>query len=53
MRKVFESGRGLTDAGLALLGDAVAAIENVVSHIDETHRILLADAACNCCETSW
>jgi len=36
MRKVFDSGLGLTDAGLSLLSDAVAAIENVVSHIDES-----------------
>jgi chemosensory pili system protein ChpA (sensor histidine kinase/response regulator) len=36
MRKVFDSGRGLSDAGLALLADAVRAIENVVSHINET-----------------
>jgi chemosensory pili system protein ChpA (sensor histidine kinase/response regulator) len=35
MRKVFDSGRGLPDAGLVLLADVVAAIENVVSHIDE------------------
>jgi len=36
MRKVFDSGRGLTDAGVAALADAVRAIENVVSHINET-----------------
>ncbi len=36
MRKVFDSGRGLSDSGLALLADAVRAIENVVSHINET-----------------
>jgi chemosensory pili system protein ChpA (sensor histidine kinase/response regulator) len=36
MRKVFDSGRGLSDAGLATLADAVRAIENVVSHINET-----------------
>ncbi len=36
MRKVFDSGRGLSDAGLAALADAVRAIENVVSHINET-----------------
>ncbi len=35
MRKVFDSGRGLPDAGLALLADVVTAIETVVSHIDE------------------
>ncbi|MGO9037012.1 MAG: Hpt domain-containing protein [Steroidobacteraceae bacterium] len=36
MRKVFDSGRGLSDAGLATLGDAVRAIDNVVSHINES-----------------
>jgi chemosensory pili system protein ChpA (sensor histidine kinase/response regulator) len=36
MRKVFDSGRGLPDAGIATLADAVRAIENVVSHINET-----------------
>src|ERR1700678_1330726 len=36
MRKVFDSGRGLSDAGLALLADAVCAIDNVVAHINET-----------------
>jgi chemosensory pili system protein ChpA (sensor histidine kinase/response regulator) len=35
MRKVYDSGRGLSDAGLVLLADVVAAIERVVSHIDE------------------
>ena len=36
MRKVFDSGRGLSDTGLATLADAVRAIDNVVSHINET-----------------
>ena len=36
MRKVFDSGRGLSEAGIAVLTDAVRAIENVVSHINET-----------------
>ena len=36
MRKVFDSGRGLPDAGLAVLKDAVGAIDNVVSHINES-----------------
>ena len=36
IRKVYESGLGLSDAGLAVLADSVAAIENVMSHIDET-----------------
>jgi chemosensory pili system protein ChpA (sensor histidine kinase/response regulator) len=36
MRKVFDSGRGLSDAGLEMLADAVTAIENVVSHINES-----------------
>jgi chemosensory pili system protein ChpA (sensor histidine kinase/response regulator) len=35
MRKVFDSSRGLPDAGLVLLAEVVSAIENVVSHIDE------------------
>jgi chemosensory pili system protein ChpA (sensor histidine kinase/response regulator) len=36
MRKVFDSGHGLTDAGLSTLGDAVRAIDNVISHINES-----------------
>jgi chemosensory pili system protein ChpA (sensor histidine kinase/response regulator) len=36
MRKVFDSGHGLSDGGLATLGDAVHAIDNVVSHINES-----------------
>jgi chemosensory pili system protein ChpA (sensor histidine kinase/response regulator) len=36
MRKVFDSGRGLSDLGLATLSDAVRAIDNVVSHINES-----------------
>jgi chemosensory pili system protein ChpA (sensor histidine kinase/response regulator) len=36
MRKVFESGHGLSDSGLATLGDAVRAIDNVISHINES-----------------
>jgi len=36
MRKVFDSGHGLSDSGLATLGDAVRAIDNVVSHINES-----------------
>ncbi len=36
MRKVFDSGHGLSDKGLATLGDAVGAIDNVVSHINES-----------------
>ena len=36
LRKVFDNNRGLSAAGLALLDDAVAAIENVVAHIDES-----------------
>ena len=36
MRKVFDSGHGLSDAGLATLSDAVSAIDNVVSHINES-----------------
>jgi chemosensory pili system protein ChpA (sensor histidine kinase/response regulator) len=36
MRKVYDSGHGLTDAGLAVLADAVRAIDDVVSHINES-----------------
>src|ERR1700722_2446740 len=36
MRKVYDSGLGLTEAGIATLADAVRAIEDVVSHINET-----------------
>jgi chemosensory pili system protein ChpA (sensor histidine kinase/response regulator) len=36
MRKVFDSGHGLSDGGLATLADAVHAIDNVVSHINES-----------------
>jgi chemosensory pili system protein ChpA (sensor histidine kinase/response regulator) len=36
MRKVFDSGHGLSDRGLATLAVAVSAIDNVVSHINES-----------------
>ncbi len=36
LRKVYDNGRGVPDAGLTLLADAVSAIENVVAHIDES-----------------
>jgi chemosensory pili system protein ChpA (sensor histidine kinase/response regulator) len=36
MRKVFDSGHGLSDLGLATLGEAVHALDNVVSHINES-----------------
>ncbi len=36
MRKVFDNGRGLSDAALAVLADSVRAIDNVVSHINES-----------------
>jgi chemosensory pili system protein ChpA (sensor histidine kinase/response regulator) len=36
MRKFYDSGHGLTDAGLATLGDSVRAIDDVVSHINES-----------------
>jgi chemosensory pili system protein ChpA (sensor histidine kinase/response regulator) len=36
MRKVFDSGLGLSDAGLATLEQSVRAIENVLSHINES-----------------
>jgi chemosensory pili system protein ChpA (sensor histidine kinase/response regulator) len=35
VRKLFDNGMGLPNAGLAVLSDAVAAIEDVVGHIDE------------------
>jgi len=36
MRKVFDSGHGLSDEGLATLEESVRAIDNVVSHINES-----------------
>jgi len=36
MRKVFDSGHGLSDSGLATLDQSVRAIENVLSHINES-----------------
>ena len=36
MRKVFDSGHGLSDTGLATLEQSVRAIENVLSHINES-----------------
>ncbi|MEO7207071.1 MAG: Hpt domain-containing protein [Steroidobacteraceae bacterium] len=36
MRKVFDSGHGLSDAGLRTLEQSVRAIENVLSHINES-----------------
>jgi chemosensory pili system protein ChpA (sensor histidine kinase/response regulator) len=36
MRKVFDSGQGLSDAGLATLEHAVRSIENVLTHINES-----------------
>jgi len=36
MRKYYDNGHGLSDAGLATLADAVRAIEDVVSHISES-----------------
>ena len=36
MRKVYDSGHGLSDLGLATLDETVSAIENVVSHINES-----------------
>jgi chemosensory pili system protein ChpA (sensor histidine kinase/response regulator) len=36
MRKVFDSGHGLSDSGLATLEHSVRAIENVLSHINES-----------------
>ncbi|GAC1308155.1 MAG: hypothetical protein NVSMB10_14200 [Steroidobacteraceae bacterium] len=36
MRKFYDNGQGLTDAGLATLAAAVRGIEDVVSHINES-----------------
>ena len=36
MRKVFDSGHGLSALGLETLADAVRAIDNVISHINES-----------------
>jgi len=36
MRKYYDSGRGLTEEGISTLAAAVRAIEDVVSHINET-----------------
>jgi chemosensory pili system protein ChpA (sensor histidine kinase/response regulator) len=36
MRKVFDSGRGMSAAALVVLADAVRSIDNVVSHINES-----------------
>ncbi len=36
IRKVYDSGRGLSDRGIGTLADAVRAIEEVIAHIDET-----------------
>ncbi len=36
MRKVFDSGHGLSESGLATLADSVAAIDKVVEHINES-----------------
>jgi chemosensory pili system protein ChpA (sensor histidine kinase/response regulator) len=36
MRKVFDSGHGLSDAGLATLEQSVRAIDNVLSHLNES-----------------
>jgi chemosensory pili system protein ChpA (sensor histidine kinase/response regulator) len=45
MRKVYDSGRGLSDAGLAALEDSVRAIDNVVSHINESTGFFLDQPA--------
>ena len=36
MRKAYDSGHGLSDEGLDTLADAVRAIDNVVTHINES-----------------
>ena len=36
IRKVYDNGLGLSDAGLATLADALGSIEQVISHINES-----------------
>ncbi|HZF14418.1 MAG TPA: Hpt domain-containing protein [Steroidobacteraceae bacterium] len=45
LRKVFDSGRGLDAAGLQVLGDAVTAMEEVVTHINETSGYFVGQPA--------
>jgi chemosensory pili system protein ChpA (sensor histidine kinase/response regulator) len=45
VRKLYESGHGLSDAGIATLADAVRAIEEVVSHIDESTAFFMDQPA--------
>ncbi len=42
LRKAHDSGLGLPDAALTVLDEAVAAIENVIAHIDES-TVFFAD----------
>jgi chemosensory pili system protein ChpA (sensor histidine kinase/response regulator) len=41
IRKIYESGHGLSDDGLTALADSVRAIEEVVSHIDESTEFFI------------
>jgi chemosensory pili system protein ChpA (sensor histidine kinase/response regulator) len=45
MRKAYDSGHGLSDEGLATLADAVSAIDNVVTHINESTGFFTDHAA--------
>ncbi|MGH8263547.1 MAG: Hpt domain-containing protein, partial [Steroidobacteraceae bacterium] len=45
MRKVFDSGRGLSAEGLKVLEDSVGAIEDVVQHINESTGYFLGQQA--------
>jgi chemosensory pili system protein ChpA (sensor histidine kinase/response regulator) len=45
MRKAYDSGQGLSDEGLATLADAVSAIDNVVSHINESTGFFIDHAS--------
>ena len=45
IRKLYDGGLGLPQAGLVVLGDAVAAIENVVDHISENTGFFTAHAS--------
>jgi len=45
MRKVYDSGHGLTDGGIETLAEAVRAIDNVVSHINESTAFFVEQSA--------
>jgi chemosensory pili system protein ChpA (sensor histidine kinase/response regulator) len=45
LRKAFDCGLGLRSADLALLGDCMAAMESVASHLDESTGYFVSHAA--------